>query len=653
MKNFLKKYKYLIYPVLIIVIGIVLSLLHLHGASIGKYSQILFPNQEDQNIVFGFPRAIRSDEYLLGTPILISQDINREPVINTNLGEGTNLGYTHNVPTKDVFSLFEPASWPFFFSDNTNLSFALHWWIRIIIMLLGTYFLVLELTNKNLLLSIGGSLLFLVTPFIQWWLSADPMAPIGLISFGLFFFIKLVKSKKIFSYIGYSLALAYTIISFGLILYPPFQIPLGIVAVFLAIGIVITERKEYLNNKKSILLFISSLVFSLGIVITFVLLFYTSFKDVISIMTNTVYPGARFISAGQGNIHVLLSGFYNILMQKDSNGAPYGNQCEASNFFMLFIPLLIWLIYKNILHIKNNKKVDIVGVSVAIPLLFFFLWMLLPLPDFISKYTGLYLVPAERLLLGIGFSNYLLLLYMFSSGIYKFDKKRILDKILLLLLIIFTAILTFLTGKYLYSLNPKLFTYPTFVTPDVKILLVTILVPTLVFLFLKGYKKLFMIAILLFGLISTIYVNPLYKGLDVITDTDLANYITDLSTEDDSKWVIYGDHHYAQYALANNASVLNGIHPYPQFEIWSVINPQKDYEDIYNRYAHVIFTDYETGENLLILVQNDLLVVNISPCDPKLKELDVKYVLSTINFQDSSCLEKQNQFGNATIYLLK
>ncbi|MBP6976091.1 hypothetical protein KBB42_00635, partial [Candidatus Dojkabacteria bacterium] len=342
-----------------------------------------------------------------------------------------------------------------------------------------------------------------------------------------------------------------------------------------------------------------------------------------------------------------------ILMQKDSNGAPYGNQCEASNFFMLFIPLLIWLIYKNILHIKNNKKVDIVGVSVAIPLLFFFLWMLLPLPDFISKYTGLYLVPAERLLLGIGFSNYLLLLYMFSSGIYKFDKKRILDKILLLLLIIFTAILTFLTGKYLYSLNPKLFTYPTFVTPDVKILLVTILVPTLVFLFLKGYKKLFMIAILLFGLISTIYVNPLYKGLDVITDTDLANYITDLSTEDDSKWVIYGDHHYAQYALANNASVLNGIHPYPQFEIWSVINPQKDYEDIYNRYAHVIFTDYETGENLLILVQNDLLVVNISPCDPKLKELDVKYVLSTINFQDSSCLEKQNQFGNATIYLLK
>jgi len=520
-------------------------------------------------------------------------------------------------------------------------------------MLLGTYLLLLELTNKNLLLSIGGSLLFLVTPFIQWWLSADPMAPIGLISFGLFFFIKLVKSKKIISYIGYSIALAYTIISFALILYPPFQIPLGIVSIFLAIGIVIKNRKEFLNNKKNILLFISSLILSLVIVTTFVLLFYSSFKDVISITMNTVYPGARFISAGQGNFYNLFSGFFDILMQKDSNGAPFANQCEASNFFMIFIPLLIWLIYKNILLIKNKKHVDIIGISIAIPILLFFLWVLLPLPDFISKYTGLYLVPPQRLLLGLGFSNYLLLLYMLSCDIYIFDRERLTDKILSLILILFTAVLSFLTGKYLYSLNPMFFTYPTFVLPNLKILLVTIFVPTLIYLFLKGYKKLFMTAILLFGLISTIFVNPLYRGLDILTSTDLANYITELSTKDDSKWVIYGDHHYAQYALANNANVLNGIHPYPQFKIWSVIDSEKKYQDIYNRYAHIIFSDYEIGEDLIALVQNDVLLVNMSPCDKRLKDLNVKYILSTIDFQDSSCLEKQGNFGNAVIYLLK
>ncbi len=649
----LKKYKLLIYPIIIILIGIILSAFHLHGSAIGRYSEILFPNQEDTNIILGHPRATRSDEFLFGTPILLSQDINDESMINTDIGEGTNLGYSHNVPTRDIFTFFEPASWPFLLSDNTNLSYAIHWWSRIILMLLGTYFLLFELTNKNFLLSISGSLLFLVTPFVQWWLSADPMAPIGLISFGLFFFIKLVKSKKIFSYIGYSLALAYTIISFGLILYPPFQIPLAIVTVFLAIGIVIKERKEFLNNKKSILLFISSLALSLAIVISFVLIFYTSFKDVISIMTNTVYPGERFVTAGLGNPYQIFDGFYDILMQSDSNGAPYANQCEASNFFMIFIPLIIWMVYKNIINLRTRKKVDIIGISIAAPLLLFFVWSLLPLPDFISKYSGLYMVPPQRLLLAMGFSNYFLLLYMFSSDTYKFDKKKILDKILSLLLILFNAILTFLTGRYLYSLNPTFFTWPTSVLPYVKILLATILVSTLIFMFLRGYKKLFMIVILLFGLISTVYVNPLYKGLDVLTDTDLANYITDLSTDDDSKWVIYGDHHYAQYALANNANILNGIHPYPQFEIWSVIDSEKEYHNIYNRYAHVLFFDLETGEEPITLIQNDLLVVNISPCDSKLKDLGVKYVLSTINFQDSSCLEKQKQFGNATIYLLK
>ena len=113
---------------------------------------------------------------------------------------------------------------------------------------------------------------------------------------------------------------------------------------------------------------------------------------------NTVYPGARFISAGQGDFFPLLSGFYDILMQRDLNGAPYGNQSEASNFFLLFIPILIWLIYKNIVNFVKEKKIDIVGISISIPLLFLVSWYLLPLPDFISKYTGLYMVLPQRVL---------------------------------------------------------------------------------------------------------------------------------------------------------------------------------------------------------------------------------------------------------------
>ena len=80
----------------------------------------------------------------------------------------------------------------------------------------------------------------------------------------------------------------------------------------------------------------------ISIVLFTLLMYIKGNKEVIEITKQTVYPGQRFISAGQGNFTNLLNGFYNILMQSDYNGAPYANQCEASNFLILSIFLLPW-----------------------------------------------------------------------------------------------------------------------------------------------------------------------------------------------------------------------------------------------------------------------------------------------------------------------
>jgi len=643
---FINNRKYFIYPIILVIVLLILSILNIHSSSVGMYNTRFFPNQVDNALIFGSPRAIRSDQYLVEVPVIVSQDINNEPIVNNDIGDGVNLGI-NSQPTRNIFSIFRPSVWIFFLSNQTEFSFSFYWWSKFVLLLIAVYLLLLEITKRNLLISISGSLLFIFTPFIQWWI---PVEPITCISFGMFFFIRFIKEKYLIKNISYALGLTYWIIAFALILYPAFQVPMAWVAIFLAVGIILQRRKELLSDKKQLKKILIFIPFILGIVAITLFSFFKQFDYVIDTMTNTVYPGARFMSAGQGSIYHLLNGFYNLLMQRDINGAPFGNQSEASNFFMLYIPILVWVIYKNILNLRKKLSLDWIAITLSLALLFLSIWYLVPLPDFLSKYTAMSMVLPQRVFIGIGFANYILIFYLLSNNIYKYNKKNILDTILSILLLLFTAFLMYLTGKYLYNSNPNSFLWPEFLSPNFKILLVTIFVPFLLFLFFLGFKKLFISFLLGFAFISTVYINPIYKGLDILINTDLANYITQVSTKDDSKWIVYGDHYLAQYALANNANVLNGIHLYPQLNMWEVLDSEKKYIFVYNRYAHIMVSEYTQGEDLVELVEMDALVLNINPCDERLKELGVKYILST-DPQSDSCLTEIKTFEIPEVYI--
>jgi len=314
-KMFKFQFKYIIYPLILIIVLFVLSFLHINGSSVGKYNEIISDNTKNSDLIFGSSRAIRSDEYLLGAPMLISQSINGEPTVNTDMGIESDLSIQYGVPTSNIYTIFKPNTWGFFLSDNLEFAFSFYWWIRTILMLISTYLLFLVLTKKNIFLSIIGSLLFLTSPFLQWWMQPES---ITMISLGLVSFIMLIRSDTLIRKILSSLGLIYSIISFVLILYPPFQIPLAWVAIFVGIATILS--RNYLENKKKVLIDGAFLVGCALIVGIIIYSFYTKNAEVIKLMTQTTYPGERFISAGQGNIYHLFNGFYNILMQRDING---------------------------------------------------------------------------------------------------------------------------------------------------------------------------------------------------------------------------------------------------------------------------------------------------------------------------------------------
>lgn len=639
-----KSYKFIIYPLLVIFLVLLLSVFKINGSSVEIFrGDVLDTKDRDPDSLFGRPRPIRSDQYMVSLPMITSQDINKEPTINQDIGEGTNL-ITQNIPSKNIFALFRPTFFFFYFTNDTAFSYSFHWWAEIGLLLISTYLLLLQLTKKNLWISLGGSLLFVMTPFTQWW---NQTSMITWISFGILFVLKILKEKERRKNIFYGLGLSYSIVTFALLLYPAFQVPVTYIALGIAIGYAISEWKEIKGNLK---LSIPILVASVILGGYFVLLFIKEYKDVISILSNTVYPGARFIAAGGGDKNLLFNGFYNILLQRDSNTAPFGNQSESSNFFLLFPPLLIWVIYKNLNLFRKKKQLDWIAIGISLVLIFFTAHYFLPLPSIVSKISLMFLIPHQRLLIGFGFGSYMLMLYILSKEeIYKPNKFTI-DIILIALLSLSFGILIYLVGNNLLVISPLFFNFPEIVSPEIKITGAALFVTLLIFLLLKSYKKLFLIALLSFAFISTGYINPIRKGLDVLTNTEIAKYIRETSEEDDSKWVVFGDHKIAQYALANNASIINGVHIYPQFNIWKILDPQSQYIDIYNRYAHVGFAENTDNQPLVELVQPDALVVNISPCDPKLKELGVKYVLTNITLKDTSCLTKQKSFDRITMY---
>lgn len=641
----MRRLKYFIYPIIVLLLVFGLSYFKINGSSVAMYNTRLSVHMgDDKNLLFGSPRAIRSDQWLAGIPIYVSQDINNEPNINEDIGDGIDMS-TQNMPQSNILTMFRPASLVFFITNDTEFAYSFLWWFELATLLIGTYLLLLELTKKNLLISIFGSLLFLATPFIQWWNQPNMIA---WISFGLFFFLRIIKERHWIKSILYGLGLSYSIVTYVLFLYPAFQIPLAYVALAIAIGVVIKDRKQILKNIKTILsVFICSVLIAIG----FIFLFYEQASNVIEITMQTVYPGERFISAGGGSIDWLFDGFYNILLQRDSNTAPFGNQCESSNFFLLFPPIIIWVIYKNILLYIKRKKIDWIGLCVSFVLIFFTLWYLLPLPDVISKYTLFSNVLPQRLFIGFGYGSYLLMFYVLANKeIYKLKKRRWLDWVLCILLSVSFGYLMYVVGNNLYNISPDFFKSPSFIPTDMKIYAVVVLVVLLLIMLFVGWKRLFMFTIFMFGFGSTFYINPIYKGLDILINTDLAEYITELSSEDDSKWVIYGDNAFSQYALANGASIINGIHTYPQFGIWSVLDPDGEYMDVYNRFAHVSVSDYEDGEEFIRLTAMDALEVNIDPCDTKWNELDVKYILSTYEM-DKECLTPLKVFDNYNVYI--
>lgn len=117
-----------LFPLLLAIPLIALTLLKVHGSSIGIYHRLLHGSEaHDPNLLYGKPQPIRSDEWLGSTQFTIRQEKIGFPAYDDGLGSGRDVTKHPDNPTKDWVTLFRPHNWSFFVMPLEN-AFAFRWW---------------------------------------------------------------------------------------------------------------------------------------------------------------------------------------------------------------------------------------------------------------------------------------------------------------------------------------------------------------------------------------------------------------------------------------------------------------------------------------------------------------------------------------------
>jgi hypothetical protein len=143
-----------------------LSLLKVHTSSIANWD-VMFGKPAPQSVLLGKPKFIRMDEWMVGTPAILSQYALGMPLRNDTLG-GVTTPVIWGLPVKDVSTILRPALWSYFIFD-VERAFAFAWNFKIFIFLISTFLTLMLLTRNSFLLSVCGTFFIFFSGAVQWW----------------------------------------------------------------------------------------------------------------------------------------------------------------------------------------------------------------------------------------------------------------------------------------------------------------------------------------------------------------------------------------------------------------------------------------------------------------------------------------------------
>ena len=623
------------FPAVVIGLFLLLTVLGISGSSMGSFDRFVLG--DTPGVIAGTARTVRSDEWLWQSQSTLIQKQDGFPAVNDRIGLGEDMTMVLDVPFRNVYTIFKPQNLSFFILP-LNMAFAAKWWFIAMVLMLGFYFLMDTLfPGKRLIIALGAVLL-LFNPYVQWWYQSITLLSIGWALWAAYFSIKLFSDKTSTKKLAlHGLGLAYVIVCFILLLYPPFQIPVAYVAGSLVAGYL---YYRYFVQKKSLkadglrwLAFAAALVLAAGISG----IFYESHKQVIHTIKDTAYPGVRNVKSGEYsgvkdgegiNMQTTFSAPTLYKLQKTGDAGHYPqNQSEASRIVVLNLLLLPFIVVYIFQKPRAQRKLaDYLLLSTGVVGLLFSVRLFTPF--FNLPYKLLLFSQVENERLPIGFAA-LCAVQLVLIGVLAFQKRSI-KSLVAIALVVFA--ICFDASMMVAD------KYPGFIG-HLGVLAVSAAVALAAFLIL--HRRYFAIGLGLFvafNLASSLFVNPLYdrgepKSLQSMADAISSHY------KDDKNWVMADDFALENVPLVAGEHSLSGIQVYPQLKLWEKLDPTHKDIVAYNRYAHVTFHTIGMPDGATFFNPGpDALWVRLD-CTTAKKLPDLGYVLTSSKIGDPGLLK--------------
>ena len=326
------------FPSLVVVAFAVAVVLGLSGSSVAQ----LEPEAQRDDTLVGSSRPIRSDEWAVRTPFVVGQE-ERGLGVDAPVGVGDhNATVLYDLPTSDWSMLFRPHLWGYVVLP-IDQAFAFDWWALSLVLLLGTYALVLVITRSWRWAALAAVALW-ASPFFHWWYLSITLATVGYAAAMIAAALVAIRSRDRRRRLVASAAAVWFGGCFAVLLYPPFQVPTIIVLGLWALGAEWgSPTWTHRVRRRAAIATLAAIGVGIGGVVA---AFAATRADAISAIANTAYPGTRRIAGGDGSVNMLSSAWFgwNFLTEPEAlRSRVFANESEASSFVMLGLFLLAGL----------------------------------------------------------------------------------------------------------------------------------------------------------------------------------------------------------------------------------------------------------------------------------------------------------------------
>lgn len=587
---------------------LMLFVLLVAGGVSGSSVAMLSDSSRDPGLLLGSPQSVREDEWSIHTPDFIGEMMSggHNPRL-VGVGEH-DLSAIGNLPTRDWSVVFHPDNLASIFLPPAN-SLAWNWWLPLLVSALAFYGMG-RLCGLDPGLSVSIAMLISFSPFVEWWHSNSITGSLGFGAAACFSILTLLRAESPRQARFWFFSSFYWIVAFALVLYPPFQVSTLLALVPITVAVILADivGKRYPWPRATALIGTVGLAAGAGLAA-----FVFTHTDAISAIRGTAYPGLRQSIGGTGSFAQLFSANFSPVLAHAPAQFGGTNLSEISAPYVFAVESLVVVVLAG-WRIGDRTARYVAAASTAAMVLGL-AWHQLPIPSWAGHFFLLTLVPPQRVLPLVGISSAFLLAVLIHSQIPRLSRRR---RYLVGAVVASTGIgFGLIEVMKIKSVVPSLRLSALCAVAVVGALAVAI--------FVAAPRRWGVSAVVTLVAVGFLSINPLYRGLGALEDSDLTRAIRHEGR--DATWVNYGNQTLEAFLSASGASSLSGRNYYPNSQGWRLLLGGTRDERVWNRYLKTIWAD---GSNRaeLHLFGNDWGFIRLSPCAPALTRFGVTHVLA-------------------------